>query len=646
MSTFGQLETGKRGLMAHQTALSTVAHNISNSSTEGYSRQRVRMSPTEPLYAPDLTRSDRAGQIGTGVAVTRIERVRDFFIDSKILQSQEKASYWQLRSKYLRQIDRIYQENDGNSIRKVADQFWESWQNLATDPGNLDARQQIAYRGRNLMDHINLRFDRLSGLRKQINEEIRIQVNEINDLINNIGRLNQEIQRSLAVGDQPNDLMDQRGLLVQRLSKYIDVTTDVRDADEYQVHVGGFRLIQGADVQNFQLMANRESEGYFQVVWPKSSGNTQAEYEPVQLNGGSLKALLDLRDQDLVREITQLDELTMTYVAQVNEIHSSGVGRNAVTGVNFFEVFSETSNPLGNYDSTGDGNFDQTRLYQISGAERLSPTDVLGISGELALGSRDGIVNLPYNATDTVQTVIERINQSGADVKARLDHNGNLQLHATANSGFALSYVADTSYFLTQYSGLMQSLSQEEPGNTFNGNQPNQALLLRQGVNAGLQQGAEAAAKWQVQLQRNPSASVRVNPAILKDPGSISSAKPQQPAGSVDGRQAPLGNNEIALEIAALAHQPLMFGGKETMSDFFAANIAEIGGKEHQAALFHDTFESELNELEDMRKEASGVNLDEEFTNIVKFQHGYNASAKFIATFDNLMDVLLNQVGA
>ncbi|WGK68133.1 flagellar hook-associated protein FlgK [Candidatus Haliotispira prima] len=644
MSTFGQLETGKRGLMAHQTALSTVAHNISNSSTEGYSRQRVRMSPTDPLYAPDLTRPERAGQIGTGVAVTRIERVRDFFIDSKILQSQEKSSYWQVRSRYLARIDQMYRENDGNSVRKVADQFWESWQDLSADPANLDARQQIAYRGQNLMDHINLRFEQLNGLRNQINEEIRIQVNEVNDLANNIGNLNKEILRSLAVGDQPNDLMDMRDLLVEELSQYIDISTDLRDTDEYQVHVGGFRLIQGADVQNFQLRASSESNGYFQVIWPKSSGNTMAEFEPVQFKGGSLKALLDLRDEDLGREITQLDELTMTYVAQVNEIHSSGVGYNGKTGVSFFEVFSETTNPLGNYDSNGDGNFDQTRLYQISGTERLSPTDVLGISGELSLGAPNGTIRVPYNATDTVQSVIERINQSGGDVRARLDRNGNLQLHATAESNFALSYVEDSSYFLTQYSGLMQSQSQEEPGNVFDGGQPDQVWLLRQDTaNGGLGAGA---AKWQVQLQRNPSASVRVNKAILTDPGTISSAKPSLLAGTVDGRQAPLGNNEIALEIAGLAHRPLMFGGRETMGDFFAGNIAEIGGKEHQADLFRSTFEGELKELQDMRKEVSSVNLDEEFTNMIKFQHGYNAAAKFIATFDKLMDVLMNQVGA
>ena len=89
-----------------------------------------------------------------------------------------------------------------------------------------------------------------------------------------------------------------------------------------------------------------------------------------------------------------------------------------------------------------------------------------------------------------------------------------------------------------------------------------------------------------------------------------------------------------------------MFGSRETMGDFFAASIAEICSKEHQAELFRDTFSGELKELEDMRKQISGVNLDEEFTNMVKFQNGYNAAARFIATFSRLMDVLIEQVGA
>lgn len=667
MSTFGQLETGKRGLQTHQRALSTVAHNISNSSTEGYSRQRVQIKPTAPIYASDLSRAERAGQIGTGAAISRIERVRDFFLDNRILKSQQQVSYWQMRSKYLKQIDQLYAENDGNSTRKLVDQFWEAWQNLSVDPANLDARQQIAYRGQTLMEHINLRFERLHGLRAQINEEIRIQVKEINDIADNIGKLNWEIQRSLAIGDEPNDLMDQRDLLVGRLSEYINIRTDLRDTDEFQVHTSGFRLVQGADVQNFALRSNppdgSDSGGYFQVVWPKSSGNTLAEYEEVRLESGSLKALLALRDEDLVGEIRALDEWTMTYAANVNEIHSSGVGLNGKSGLNFFEVFNETSNPLGNYDSTGDGNFDQTRIYQISGTQTLKPNDTLGISGELTLGSSsaaDGRINIAYNAGETVRSLLERINQSGADVKARLDHNGRLQLHATAQTNFALTYLEDSSYFLTQYSGLLQSAA-GQAGNVYDSALPDQALLLAnpannapQGNPANLVNGA---AKWQVQLQRNPSSSVRVNPALMRDPSSISSAKlaadsqnPQAGAQtspqSPQSPQSPLGDNRTALEIAALAHQPLMFGGRETMSDFFAASIAEIGSKEHQAELFHDTFRGELKELEDMRKEISGVNLDEEFTNMVKFQNGYNAAARFIATFGRLMDVLIEQVGA
>ena len=278
----------------------------------------------------------------------------------------------------------------------------------------------------------------------------------------------------------------------------------------------------------------------------------------------------------------------------------------------------------------------------------LKPNDTLGISGELTLGSAgnpeapNGRLTIPYNPNDTVRAVLERINQSGADVKARLDHNGRLQLHATAQTNFALSYLEDSSYFLTQYSGLLQSAGQ--PGNVYDSTLPNQALLL-----ANPEQGnpVNGQAKWQVQLQRNPSSSVRVNPAIMRDPSSISASKLEAPdtPGLQNPQKSPLADNRTALEIAALAHQPLMFGNRETMSDFFAASIAEIGSKEHQAELFQDTFNGELKELEDMRKEISGVNLDEEFTNMVKFQNGYNAAARFIATFGRLMDVLIEQVG-
>lgn len=640
MSTFGSLETGKRGIMAHQTALKTVGHNITNAATEGYSRQRVRMSPTDPLYRPDLSRPGVPGQIGTGVAVTRIERVRDYFLDKKIISSQEQFSYWETRSNYLRQIDFMYNENDGNSIRHMADKFWDAWQNLAADPANLDARIQVAQRGKNFSDHVNLRFDQLNGMRKQLNDEVRSQVQQINNLTENIASLNREIQRSLAVGDQPNDLMDQRDLLTQKLANFIDINTDLRDSDEYQIHVGGYRLVQGDVAQKLELRSDPNNNGYFEVVWPKNTRNVAAqdqEFEAVQLKGGSLKSLLDLRDQDLASEIRQLDEMTLTYAAQVNEIHRRGFAMNGKTGQDFFELFSATSNPLGNYDSAGDGVFDQTRLYQITGSEKLKSTDIIGIDGTITLGSStgNGNISINYNATDTVSDVISRINHAEADVKARLNRDGMLELHGTADNNFVISYLEDSSYFLTQYSGLMQSAGPDQAGNVFDSNQAGQVNVLQQDPTNS------RSATWQVQLQENPSATLRVNSKLLSDPASVVAAYHDPAQGEL-----PLGNNQAALAMAALAHETLMLGGRETLGDFFANNILQIGEKEYQASTFYDTFQGELKNLEDLRSEVSGVNTDEEFTNLIKFQHGYNAASRFIATFDKLMDVLINQVGA
>lgn len=637
MNTFSQLETGKRGLMAHQKALGTVAHNINNASTEGYSRQRVRMTPTDPLYAPGLNRPERTGQIGTGVAVARIERVRDFLLDKRILDSEEQLAYWDTRNKYLRQIDGLYQENDGYSLRRVADQFWASWQNLSMDPGNSDARLQIVERAQSFVDQINSRFERLNAMRRQVDEEIGAQVAEVNGILDNLGTLNKSIQRSLAAGDQPNDLLDRRDLLTQKLAYYLDISVDDRDSDEFQIHLGGFQLVQGGHVEHFALRGNPDGSGFSELVWAKDLEDglpERVELEPVATSSGSLKGLFDLLYGDLKEEIDQLDELTMTYISQVNEIHRGGVGLNGKRELDFFEVFSETSNPLGNFDSTGDGVFNQTRLYQIGGTEALRAEDVLGIEGVITLGSGDGRVEVAYSETDTVGAVIQRINESDSLVKARLDRDGFLKLHAVAEGDFVLPYLADDSYFLTQYSGLLESQSQAEPGQVFDNALPNQAALLRQGGPEG------QSASWQVQAQRNPSASVRVNAAVLRDPGSISAARPNAKGDVFQG------NNETALAIAALSHEPLMFGGSATMTDFFAAGIVKIGEKEYQANLFLETFKQDLKDLEDLRFEKSGVNLDEEFTNMIKFRQGYNAAARFISAFDQLLDVLISQVGA
>ncbi|GHV81372.1 hypothetical protein AGMMS49944_31630 [Spirochaetia bacterium] len=120
-STFSGIEIGKRGVVAHQQALNTTGHNLSNASTEGYSRQRVEMSAFEPIYLPGLNREETPGQLGQGTVIERIERIRDQLLDKRIIAQASGEGYWSTRDPYVRMMEQLYLEVGDNSMRSRMD---------------------------------------------------------------------------------------------------------------------------------------------------------------------------------------------------------------------------------------------------------------------------------------------------------------------------------------------------------------------------------------------------------------------------------------------------------------------------------------------------------------------------------------------
>ena len=336
-STFSGIELGKRSIMAHTDAITTAGHNISNANTEGYSRQRVQLKEFDPLYKPDLERAERAGMIGQGMDSQSINRVRDELLDQRITEQQHSESYWETRSKYYTMIEQIYNEPDDVSIRSNMDKFWEGWQELSVHPESQAARQAVVTRGESLADSIKTKWEALMGVGNLINGDIEATVKQVNDYTRQIASLNAEIVRSRGMGDNPNDLLDRRDLLVDKLSKIINITSDMRDSDEFMVHLDGHVLVQGGVARSFDLETVVDNNGYDKLVW-KDTGNEAV------IKGGTLGALIELRDVDIRSEVQSLNTMTMNFSDLVNDIHRNGYGANNVTGLDFFTQHSFVEN--------------------------------------------------------------------------------------------------------------------------------------------------------------------------------------------------------------------------------------------------------------------------------------------------------------
>ena len=372
-SSFAGIELGKRSLMAQTTSIETAGHNIANADTEGYSRQRVHLRQFDPLYRPDLTRAERPGQVGQGVFVESINRVRDEMLESRIVSQTNQESYWATREKYYVMLEQIYNEPQDVSIRSNMDSFWQSWQELSLYPESQAARQAIVTRGESLVNSIRQRENSLSGIGVLLNGDIEATVQQVNNYTKQIAELNKEIVRVKAMGDNPNDLLDRRDLMVEKLSSLVNITTDQRDPDEFMVHLDGQVLVQGGVARSFDTISPTDNNTYSQVVWA-DTGNL------AQISGGSLGALIELRDVDVRNELQELNTMTMNFADLVNDVHRNAVGANNTTGLDFFVQQPFVTNVAGNFDSNGDGVEDSSYIFRLTGTHALKPQDQLGLT--------------------------------------------------------------------------------------------------------------------------------------------------------------------------------------------------------------------------------------------------------------------------
>ena len=620
-STFSGIELGKRSIMAHTDAISTAGHNISNANTEGYSRQRVQMKEFDPLYRPDLERAERAGMIGQGIDVQSINRVRDEMLDQRITAQQNQESYWDTRSKYYTMIEQIYNEPDEVSVRSNMDKFWESWQELSVNPESQAARQAVVTRGESLTDAIKSKWENLMGVGSLLNSDIDSTVKQVNSYANQIAALNSEIIRSRGMGDNPNDLLDRRDLLVDKLSKLANITTDQRDPDEFMVHLDGRILVQGGVARNFDLVSLTDNNGYEKLVWADTR-------EDASVSGGTLGALIELRDVDIRNEIQSLNTMTMNFSDLVNDVHRNAYGANNVTGLDFFTQHSFVENVKGNFDRDGDGNFDHSYIFRFTGTTTLNPQEQIGFEGVMTFCGPSGNVQVPYYPTDTVETVINRINDSNGEVKAYLDRNSNLVLKGTTaqnieNPDFVIRHVEDSGFFLTGYSGIL-SASGADGAYDF---------ARADAVNS------LSGAQFAVSPVLNPAGYIEVNNVIKNDVKSVASAF-RDDSGNVNA-----GDGRAAVEIASIRNTKVMIGHERTLDDYFADSVTNVGLKGEQAENNLKSHMAIMNDLRTMRDSISGVNIDEELSDIIKFQHGYNAAAKFVTIWDSLIDTVINRLG-
>ncbi|NOV00476.1 flagellar hook-associated protein FlgK [Paenibacillus planticolens] len=303
-STFGGIEISKRGILTQQAALTTAGHNVANANTPGFSRQVVKMVAAEPIEALSLQRSTIPGQMGQGVMFTEVSRIREAFLDKQYANENKSLGEWTVRQDTLEKLEAIINEPSDTGLRQVLDNFWNAWQELSKQPDNLETRAVVKESALAVTDAFNHAAKQLKDLGSDLKDNMTVKVTQVNTTLKQIAELNTEIFRIEGLGNNANDLRDQRDLLVDGLSKVINVTVQ-EESGGYHVKMGNQDLVVASTPTEFdEALA---SSAY-----------------PADLNSGELYGLM-LSDQRYVTEYkNQLNSMVSTIVTAVNDMHKQG----------------------------------------------------------------------------------------------------------------------------------------------------------------------------------------------------------------------------------------------------------------------------------------------------------------------------------
>ncbi len=628
-STFHGIEIGKKGLQTNNAGMDIVGHNLSNVETEGFSRQKVNMQSFEPLYAPSANRVETAGQVGTGVEIQDIQRVRNLAIDDRINFEKGGMGYWTSKKEFLNQVEMILNEPGKPNLRTVMDEYWDSWKQVSDNPTDGASRAELIQRTLAVTDTFKHNFHSLYDLRTNANALIEQKVGDINHMATEISNLNVQIVKSEAMGDFPNDLYDKRDLLVDKLASLVDIKVERNNKHEVIIYIGSENLVQGEHKNLLKAVGNADNDGFVDVLWQDN--------RKVKLGAGELAGLVDVRDIDIKDAIDQTDSLAVNLVDATNEVHRDGYGLNLSTDLNFFKKLNLSPAANGDYDFNSDGAVDGTALFKISGVEKIDLKTLIGDAGNLNFGparpgGQDVIIN--YQPTDTVEDVMDRINQSNAGVVAYINHKGQFSLKAkfpqegTKFPPFVIRHLEDSGNFLVGITGMLQQNGGAGAFDYQNVNDITKFVVPEFNISFSPEKHAAGWIDLDAMIKANPD-----NIAVAGGVDTTGDGNPNQVNGLADNRNA--------LAIASLRHQKIMIENQSTMGDFFKKMVGDMGTRSETAQVNSDKNKTVVDSLENLRKEISGVNVDEELTKMIQFQHGYNASARLVTTMDKMLDILM-----
>lgn len=407
-STFSGLNTMVNGIYTQRLGLNTVGHNISNSNTEGYSRQTAHAAATPSSEVYTLA---GASQVGNGSTVTSVIRARDIYADRQYWKENSTDGYYNGKANNYAKIESIFNDSDNSGVQNAMEKFYQAWQDCSTTASSDTSRQNVINAGQNFAQSLQIAAKQTKEQIDSLYDDISLSVVKMNRLMGQVVELNKNIAGIEATGAHANDLRDQRDLIVDQLTSMTDITVYESANGMYTLVSNGTTLVNGITKVDLEMSAPKNNTTYSLSDYDIMIKQTGTVYTP---GNGELKAQFEAVAEDK-GYIDQVANMAAFMFTTLNDQHKAGYGidgskdkpfgnanpkDNATTGLNFYgesnKIFEwdAKNGKLDVYNKKGDGTKDNASKESLSGMQILEiftvNSELTATDGHKKLATRSG----------------------------------------------------------------------------------------------------------------------------------------------------------------------------------------------------------------------------------------------------------------
>jgi flagellar hook-associated protein 1 FlgK len=621
------LSTGVSGLRAFQRALDTTSHNIANAATPGYSRQRVELATRPP-------ETFGSGFIGNGVDVSGVTRYYDQLLATQTRTAASSLSRLDVYASKSQALSDLFGDS-ATGLSASLQKFVNSIQGVANSPTSTAARQVMLSEAEGLKQRLQTYDTRLGELDSEINSRLTAEAATITSDAQSIARLNgQIVVAQNSTGQTPNDLLDERDRLLADLATHVNVDA-VRQADgSVNVFVGsGQALVLGSNATT--LVTQRDPYAGERLTIASKSGTTTVDLSNT-LGGGSLGGILDFRREMLDPTRNELGQIAVGLVSVVNAQHREGVDLSGNLGTDLFAVGAVEVSP--NLHNSGTGAVSATRVD--TGALTSLDYEMTWSGSAWSLRRRDTGAAVPMTGTGTVGDPF--LADGMAIVVGGATAAGDrfqIRPTATAVAGMKVlvtdpSRVAAAAPIRTAAASGNLGDAQISAGEVLDAANPQ----LRSGVTLQFIDATHYSVNGAGSFAYTSGANIDINGWRV----SLSGTPAAGDSFSVANNAGGVGDNRNALALASVLGQGVLAGGTESLNGAATRFVGGIGVTAGQSAASRDAQQIIADSTAAAADSVSGVNLDEEAANMLRFQQAYQAAAQTIRITQELFQTLLD----